>query len=188
MPLNVRHAYLLKRPFGILVTEKNVTRAKILSMLKGIKNVIAVGDATTGRLISFGIIPRISVVDGMERRSQRDQSIQYQAKEMSCTNPAGSISTEALRLLQSALQADPPVRVKVHGEEDLLALPLFIMAPEGSAVLYGQPLEGLVVVKITKEKQNQARDLMDRICENDALVESIERFRDEQEKSKKGRH
>jgi hypothetical protein len=55
------------------------------------------------------------------------------------------------------------VQVLVEGEEDLLALPLFAMAPDGSVVLYGQPLEGLVVVRITQAKKNQAKNLMDRI-------------------------
>jgi uncharacterized protein (UPF0218 family) len=53
--------------------------------------------------------------------------------------------------------------VKVKGEEDMLALPMFTLAPKESAVLYGQPLEGIVVVKITQEKQNQAKDLMNKI-------------------------
>jgi GTP-dependent dephospho-CoA kinase len=185
MPLNLKDARLLKRPFGTLVAEKDVTRQKISSMLKGIKNVIAVGDATTERLISFGITPQIAVIDGIERRSERDHPLYYYAKEMSCTNPAGTISKEAVNVLQDALETLPPVRVKVHGEEDLLALPLFTMAPQGSAVLYGQPLEGLVVVKITEEKQKQAKDLMDRICSNDNLLDSIEHFNHKQKVSRK---
>jgi uncharacterized protein (UPF0218 family) len=187
MPLDLEDAQLLKRPFGTLVAEKDVTRQKISSMLKGIKNVIAVGDATTERLISFGITPQIAVVDGIERRSERRHFIHYYAKEMSCTNPAGTISKEAVDILQKALCMLPPVIVKVHGEEDLLALPLFTMAPQGSAVLYGQPLEGLVVVKITQEKQKQAKDLMDRISGNDNLLESIEHFNCE-EKISRERH
>jgi GTP-dependent dephospho-CoA kinase len=62
----------------------------------------------------------------------------------------------------------------------LLALPLFSMASEGSAVLYGQPLEGLVIVKITEEKQKQARDLIDRIWHDANLLDSIERFKHKQ--------
>ena len=186
MPLDARSAYLLKRPFGILVIEKYVTRPKILSMLKGTKKVIAVGDATTSRLISFGITPHISVIDGMERRTKHHWSALYDAKEMYCINPAGGISIEALRVLQDALRTTPPVRVTVNGEEDLLALPLFVMAPNGSVVLYGQPQEGLVVVKITKNKQIQARDLMIRICENDDLLKTIERF--EKDKSQLASH
>jgi uncharacterized protein (UPF0218 family) len=86
------------------------------------------------------------------------------------------ISGDAMVVLQKALEAVPPVRVKVRGEEDLLALPLFIMAPRGSAVLYGQPLEGLVIVKITRKKQEQAKDLMDRICDHNNLLGRIEHF------------
>jgi GTP-dependent dephospho-CoA kinase len=187
MPLYVKDAQLLKKPFGTLIAEKDVTRRKISSMLKPIKNIIAVGDATTERLISFGITPHIAVIDGIERRSKRNYSIHYYAKEMSCTNPAGKISKEAVDVLKKALETPPPVRVKVDGEEDLLALPLFTMAPKGSAVLYGQPLEGLVIVKLTEEKEKQAKDLIDRICDNPNLLHSIEHFK-RQQKRQKSRH
>ena len=136
-------------------------------MLEGSKKIITVGDATTERLLSFGITPDIAVIDGVERRSLRDYSINYPANEMLCTNPAGMISREAVQVLQSALETPSPVMVIVEGEEDMLALPLFTMAPKGSAVLYGQPLEGIVLVNITEEKQNQAKDLMNRICGDD---------------------
>jgi uncharacterized protein (UPF0218 family) len=182
MPLYLKDSQLLKRPFGTLIAEKDVTRRKISSMLKGIKNIIAVGDATTERLISFGITPHIAVIDGIERRSKRDYSVHYYAKEMSCTNPAGKISKEAVDVLEKALETPPPVRVKVDGEEDLLALPLFTMAPKGSAVLYGQPLEGLVIVKITEEKEKQAKDLIDKICDNPDLLFSIEHFKRQAER------
>jgi uncharacterized protein (UPF0218 family) len=55
---------LLKQPFGTLVAEKDITKQKILSMLEGAKKIIAVGDATTERLISFNITPDIAVIDG----------------------------------------------------------------------------------------------------------------------------
>jgi GTP-dependent dephospho-CoA kinase len=154
----------LKRPFGTLVLDKDITKQKIKSMLEGSKKIITVGDATTERLLSFGITPDIAVIDGIERRSLRDYSINYPAKEISCINPAGMISKEAVHVLQSALETPSPVKVKVEGEEDMLALPLFTMAPKGSTVLYGQPLEGIVLVNITEEKQNQAQDIMHRIC------------------------
>jgi uncharacterized protein (UPF0218 family) len=136
-------------------------------MLEGSKKTITVGDATTERLLSFGITPDIAVIDGVERRSLRDYSINYPAKAISCTNPAGMISRGAVHVLQSALETPSPVMVIVEGEEDMLALPLFAMAPKGSAVLYGQPLEGIVLVNITEEKQNQAKDLINRICGDD---------------------
>jgi GTP-dependent dephospho-CoA kinase len=124
MPTHISDEYILKRPFGTLVLEKDITKQKILSMLEGAKKIVTVGDATTERLISFGITPDIAVIDGLEQRSRL---------------------------------------VKVQGEEDMLAVPLFMIAPKGSAVLYGQPLEGIVLVNITEEKQNQAKDLMNKI-------------------------
>lgn len=163
MPLSEKDAQILKQPFGTLVPDKEVTKQKMAPMLKGAKKIIVVGDATTERLISFGIVPDVAVIDGMERRSKRAYPANYHAEELRCRNPAGTISKDAVKALQGALKAATPARVLVEGEEDLLALPAFAMAPEGSVVLYGQPLEGLVVVRITPAKQRQAKDLMDRI-------------------------
>jgi uncharacterized protein (UPF0218 family) len=162
MPAEIRDKNILKKPFGTLVLERDITKERILSMLANAKKIITVGDASTERLITFGITPDIAVIDGLERRSRRDQRIRHLSKEMSCTNPAGMISKEAIHVLEIALKTPPPVTVKVQGEEDLLALPLFIMAPKGSAVLYGQPLQGIVLVNITDEKKNQAKDIMDK--------------------------
>jgi len=163
MPLSEKDAQILKQPFGTLVPDNEVTKQKMAPMLKGARKIIAVGDATTERLISFGIVPDVAVIDGVERRSKRAYSVNYHAEELRCRNPAGTISKDAVKAMKEALKATSPARVLVEGEEDLLALPAFAMAPEGSAVLYGQPLEGLVVVRITPAKQRQAKDLMDRI-------------------------
>jgi len=157
---------ILKRPFGTLVADKEVTREKIESLLEGVSKIITVGDATTERILSFGITPDLAVTDDIERRSTRGRPIDYQAREMFCTNPAGTIASEAVEVLRKALEGPSPVRIRVQGEEDLLALPLFVMAPMGSVVLYGQPLEGIVLVSITEQKQNQAKHLMTTIFGN----------------------
>ena len=162
MPISPKDAQFLKQPFGTLVADKDVTQQKISLALKCAKKVISVGDATTERLVSFGITPDVAVIDGKERRSKRDYP-NYKAEELRCVNPSGVISKDAVATLQDALKLQPPTRVIVDGEEDLLALPIITMAPVGSVVLYGQPLEGLVIVEITAAKQKQAKDLMDRI-------------------------
>jgi GTP-dependent dephospho-CoA kinase len=53
------------------------------------------------------------------------------------------------------------VRVIVHGEEDLLTLPILILIPAGSVVLYGQPLKGIVIVNVDSKTRRTAKDLMD---------------------------
>lgn len=154
---------LLKKPFGTLVPDSKVNEDRIKKMIKGARKVIAVGDATTERVIGFGITPDIAVIDGRERRAKRTYSIIYDAKQVKCTNPAGAISTQAVKTINEALKFTEPVLINVDGEEDLLALPLFAKAPDGSVVLYGQPLEGMVIVKISSAKRKRARDLMKKI-------------------------
>jgi uncharacterized protein (UPF0218 family) len=99
MPTDSIDKYILKRPFGELILEKDISKQRILSMLEGAKKIITVGDATTERLISFGITPDIAVIDGVERRLRRNHSIDYHAKEIICVNPAGTISTGAVDVL-----------------------------------------------------------------------------------------
>ena len=173
MPLTPECIRILKEPFGNLIPDKNINKRKLNTVLRDAKKIISVGDATTDRLISFGIIPDISVVDGKERRMKRkyvnnsslngDQIDKNLAKELKCSNEAGTISKKAVELLQDALEMSSPVRIIVDGEEDLLALPLFLMAQDKSVVMYGQPYEGLVVVKINSKIRQKAKDLMDRI-------------------------
>ena len=173
MPLTPECIRILKEPFGNLIPDENINRGKLNALLRNAKKIISVGDATTDRLISFGIIPNISVVDGKERRMKRkyvnnsslsgDQLDKNLAKELKCSNEAGTISKKAVELLKDALEMSSPVRIIVDGEEDLLALPLFLIVPDKSVVMYGQPYEGLVVVKIDLKIRKKAKDLMDRI-------------------------
>jgi uncharacterized protein (UPF0218 family) len=48
----------------------------------------------------------------------------------------------------------------VEGEEDLLTIVAVLYAPDGSFVVYGQPNEGIVVVKATPEKKDEANKLL----------------------------
>ena len=137
---------------------------------------VTVGDATTAKLLSFGIVPDLSVVDGKERRTPMDRTrISPLAKEieqgrlsyMECSNKAGSISRNAIATIKDALKVPFPVRIFVYGEEDMLALPLFIMVPDESVVLYGQPLEGMVIVKVNEDIRRKAQYLLDEIRPNE---------------------
>jgi len=79
---------------------------------------------------------------------------------MRCSNKPGSVSRSAITTIKYALKKPFPVRIFVYGEEDMLALPLFVMVPDGSVVIYGQPLEGVVIVKINKDIRKKAQDLI----------------------------
>ncbi len=133
---------------------------------------MTVGDATTARLLLFRIVPDLSVIDGKERRAKTSRSKlialieDRDSKNLSflhCSNKPGTVSRSAIATIREALKMPFPVRILVTGEEDLLALPLFVIVPNGSVVLYGQPLEGMVIVRINEKIRRKALELLYRI-------------------------
>ena len=52
------------------------------------------------------------------------------------------------------------MRILVSGEEDLLLVPALARAPAGAILMYGQPGEGLVVVRADERSKEKARRLM----------------------------
>lgn len=165
---------LLRNPLGEVISYDQVERLKINELRQATNKFITVGDTTTAKVISFNIVPDVSVVDGFEKRQASTISITKlksmivtlsgaKLVELSCTNQSGSISLEAIKILFRALMSHAPVLVRVIGEEDLIALPLIAYAPTDSRILYGQPSEGIVVVRVENRIQEIAKHLMRRI-------------------------
>lgn len=159
LPENLRDQ--LKKPLGILITDSEVTKENILKNIPQDAFVITVGDATTEKMIRFGLNPSLQIVDSLEKRSKRDLPPGQVNTILSCTNPAAQITNESISAIKSALGMTPPIRIIVNGEEDLLVIPVVIYAPADSVVLYGQPNEGLVIVKVTEETRNKAKSILD---------------------------
>jgi uncharacterized protein (UPF0218 family) len=120
------------------------------------------------------VVPDLSVVDGKERRIEVPKNFSFATdkppwrievvRKLKCSNPPGSISKNAFCILKTAIDEKQfPARIIVEGEEDLLALPIFMLAPNNTLVMYGQPLEGLVIVKVNERVRSKAKGLMERI-------------------------
>jgi hypothetical protein len=75
-------------------------------------------------------------------------------------NPPGTITQEAIVAIQDALKSSHRTKIVVDGEEDLLTLIAILHAPESSFVVYGQPYEGVVVVKVTPQKKSEIADIL----------------------------
>jgi GTP-dependent dephospho-CoA kinase len=166
----------LRKPLGELISYDQVERHKIIELRHATHKLITVGDTTTAKVISFSVVPDVSVVDGFEKRLVSTTSISklksmitaalsgdVELVEFSCTNRPGSISLQAINILIRALMSPTPVLVNVIGEEDLITLPLIAYAPTDSRILYGQPSEGIVVVRVANRIQEVAKRLMRRI-------------------------
>ena len=158
LPENLRDS--LKKPLGILIPDYEVTRSSVSSKIPKDAFVITVGDATTEKMISFGLSPSLQIVDSLEKRNKRDLPGGYVKTILECTNPAAEITEQSVTTIKQAFGMATPVRIIVSGEEDLLVLPVAIFAPDNSVILYGQPNEGLVLVQVTEEVRNKAKSIM----------------------------
>ena len=173
MPLKDEHKNILKKPFGELIKQEEISRQKIYSLVKDSKALITVGDATTEKIISFDLTPDLSIIDCVERRIRRTESkilelktfflTSTQFKQYQCKNPKGTITKEAYITIKKILMEEEKAIVFIDGEEDMLALAVFALAPIDSVVFYGQPLEGLVSVKINNKIKKKSINLLDSI-------------------------
>ena len=151
----------MKIPLGVLLPESQANKENILKHLEENSYIITVGDRTTEKMIDFDLIPSLQIVDGIEKREKREPPKLVNATEITVDNPPAEITSQSIDVIKKAFSMESPVRILVTGEEDLLVLPVCIHAPENSVVMYGQPNEGLVIVKITSEIRNKAQSLLD---------------------------
>lgn len=176
----------MKKPLGTLYRGKGEdTVEKFIGELSSPTKLISVGDVTTFHLLEAGILPDICIVDNRTKRepvakhvSTRNMDTVYE--EVSVNNPAGLITDELIKTLSEAFASDKPLRIFVKGEEDLATLPVILMAPLGSIVLYGQPDEGVVFVKVTREKKAEIRALFEKLVSKNQNYEldKIRRYLD----------
>jgi uncharacterized protein (UPF0218 family) len=151
-----------KTPLGILLPESNADKKNIEKFLSEKPYIITVGDRTTEKMINFDLIPSLQIIDGLEKREKREPPSKLTpTTELTIDNPAAEITQKSIDVIKQAFTMKPPIRLIVNGEEDLLILPVCIYAPENAVAMYGQPNEGLVIVKITPEIRNKAQRLVD---------------------------
>jgi uncharacterized protein (UPF0218 family) len=158
LPENLRAN--LKKPLGVLLKDSEITKDGIIKNIRTDSFLITVGDATTERMLKLGITPSLQIVDSLEKREKRKLPEGKVKTMLNCNNPPAEITADSIGVIKKAFHMDKPVRIIVNGEEDLLVLPVVLFAPENSVVMYGQPNEGLVVVKINEDKRNKAKEIM----------------------------
>ena len=160
LPENLRDQ--LKNPLGNLIKDNDPNKENVLKKIYAESIIITVGDKTTENMVQLGLRPQIQIIDGLEKRNQRTVPVDGAINtKLSCKNPPGEITEESMQVIQKAFSCEPPVRIIVDGEEDLLVIPVCIYAPENSVVMYGQPNEGLVIVHITPEIQAKVQKILD---------------------------
>ncbi len=149
----------LKEPLGPVETDAEALLSDVTGPL------VAVGDIVTYHLEEADRTPEVALFDARTKREPVDDDVGAALgdADVRVENPAGTLTEALLTALRDALDAGEPTRIRVDGEEDLAALPAILAAPGGASVVYGQPGEGMVHVRVTTEARERARDIVSRM-------------------------
>ena len=123
--------------------------------------IISVGDVVTQNLTKNHVPIHVMIIDNKALR-RGIQPIKAEAQKiLHVKNPPGTITPEAWTTVQQALEQSQITKVFVDGEEDLLTLVAVIQAPANSLVIYGQPYEGVVAIKVTAQTKKKMQKIID---------------------------
>jgi len=143
----------MQERIGLLITGEIPVPYHILKkMIKGEK-VIAIGDVVVENLLKVSIEPAMLIIDGKSRREDLETTIQC---DITVKNPQSEITDELIDAIKKGYK-----RILVEGEEDLAALPAILYADENSVIVYGQPLEGIMVIRPTEENKKKVRETLE---------------------------
>ncbi len=147
----------LSKPHGKLYTGRG---AGVIKKIRELKNAVFL--ATIGDLVSLysfqaGIYPDLVVVDfKTERRALENDVTSELLKHLGnyriirVENPQGHITEALVNALMEGIKAGRTCII-VDGEEDMSALPLSLLLPDGSVVLYGVPSRGIAVYIVNSD-------------------------------------
>jgi uncharacterized protein (UPF0218 family) len=154
----------LKHPLGILIRGSFVETMKRLKDMVAEDdppNIIAVGDTVSKNLARNGFAPKLLIIDNKSKRKSTRPPKLPADRTVYVTNPQGTITEEAETAVEDALKNHESFKIVVDGEEDLLSLVAVAHAPENSYVIYGQPDEGIVVIKVTADKKAEIAHILE---------------------------
>jgi len=153
----------LKEPIGELIRG---SFAETMKTLKGVVEkekpsyVISVGDRVSNNLVKNHILPKLMILDNKVMRKSIQPIPLAADKLVNVQNPPGTITDEAITAIQEALKNNCRIKITVRGEEDLLTLIAILHAEENAFVVYGQPREGIVLVRVTPEKKAEIAGIL----------------------------
>lgn len=155
---------IVRKPLGLLLKEES----EIRSFLKDFKKpLITVGDIVSESLIKMGFEPCLCIVDGKTMRKPIPvaECLKKGRRIFMLTNPPGTISKDSWNVIREAFSL-PKSTIIVEGEEDLLTLVAVQSAPEGSLVLYGQPGEGVVAIRVDEYSRKMVSEILRTMTSN----------------------
>lgn len=164
--------YLCTKPHGRLYSGESIKIDDIEEVSES-KIVVTVGDVVSLSALNSGFEPDIIIIDkktGREISENLWKELQGFCKEyirMNAFNPAGHLTydlTEKILNARKVVEGEKgKVMIFVDGEEDLSVIPLVCILPEGSLIIYGQPDEGVVALRVTYDKKILIHEILEKM-------------------------
>jgi len=165
LPESVRP--LLKDPFGILY--RGTAGEELKCMLNVRKDIgdytklIVVGDITSYYSFMAGLLPDLFIIDESTKRGKVSEDLgkilkKGDYKYVQIKNLPATISKDLVNAIEDGL--NEKTGIIVDGEEDLAVIPVIVIAPISSIILYGQPNEGVVLVRIDKDLKERVKNIL----------------------------
>jgi uncharacterized protein (UPF0218 family) len=155
----------LGRPLGDLLSGSNIDLGQVLRALiekESPPKLILVGDSVSRGAAQAGVLPDVVIIDNLEKRRKATSYEYPSGRVVKVKNRAGMIEHQAYVAVQQAVRGEAD-RIEIDGEEDLLVLVAILAAPSGSIVVYGQPNEGVVLVRVSADTKAQAQKFLDQM-------------------------
>jgi uncharacterized protein (UPF0218 family) len=153
-----RSRELFKEPLGRDLEEKELT------VIGREPKMITVGDVVSLTVVKQGIIPHLSIYDGLTERKEMTEFATLVKdrgwEEGTVKNEAGTITAELFAAIENALKGTEEI-IRVEGEEDLAVIPCILLSPEGAKIIYGWPGKGMKLIVTDEEIRKKARYLME---------------------------
>lgn len=143
----------MQERIGLLITGEIPLPYRILKKMLKDEKVIAIGDVVAENLLKMGIQPSMMIIDGRSMRENLDFTLEC---DITVKNPQSEITEELINAIKKGYK-----RIFVEGEEDLASLPAILYADENTLIVYGQPSEGIMVIRPTEENKKKVRETLE---------------------------
>jgi len=161
--LNAKLRRKLHTPFGILVKgflpDIKDEIDKILEIQKS-PILISVGDKVSRDLFTNKFNLKLIIIDNKCMRNRIKPKKFFVEKIFSAKNPPGTITDQAIKAIIDALESSKRAQIVIDGEEDLLTLIAILYAPKNAFVIYGQPNEGIVLIKVSEKRKEDVKKIL----------------------------
>lgn len=169
LTLPEQHRHLLKGAKGKLFSRSGLGAAEDACAYirkNKLHPIIAVGDLVSINLAKVNCQATLSILDG---KTKRNDELEYDLSAdvtFFTVNAAAELRPEVWIAIEIALEmrkSEKTAKLLIEGEEDLTALPAVALAPTDSAVVYGLPDQGIVVIKVTPKHKQAVENILQKM-------------------------